>query len=96
MWFEKFNWFISSENFLVIAGRDGQQNEIMVRRYLRPGDVYVHADIHGATSIVIKNPQGTSVYVYIPQSMCISLSLCVYPSVYVYIPRSMCCVPQSM
>lgn len=58
MWFEKFNWFISSENYLVIAGRDGQQNEILVRRYLRSGDVYVHADIHGATSIIIKNPTG--------------------------------------
>jgi len=25
-WFEKFFWFISSENFLVIGGRDAQQN----------------------------------------------------------------------
>ncbi len=32
-WFEKFFWFISSENYLVIGGRDGQQNEILVKRY---------------------------------------------------------------
>ncbi|XP_007427730.1 nuclear export mediator factor NEMF [Python bivittatus] len=57
-WFEKFLWFISSENYLVIAGRDQQQNEIIVKRYLRPGDIYVHADLHGATSCVIKNPSG--------------------------------------
>ncbi|KAM9708564.1 ribosome quality control complex subunit NEMF [Menidia menidia] len=57
-WFEKFLWFISSENYLVIAGRDQQQNEIIVKRYLRAGDVYVHADLHGATSCVIKNPSG--------------------------------------
>ncbi|TSW08327.1 Nuclear export mediator factor NEMF [Bagarius yarrelli] len=37
-WFEKFLWFISSENYLVIAGRDQQQNEMIVKRYLRPGD----------------------------------------------------------
>ncbi|KAF3701093.1 Nuclear export mediator factor Nemf Serologically defined colon cancer antigen 1 -like protein [Channa argus] len=57
-WFEKFLWFISSENYLVIAGRDQQQNEIIVKRYLRAGDIYVHADLHGATSCVIKNPSG--------------------------------------
>ncbi|NXA35700.1 NEMF factor, partial [Eudromia elegans] len=63
--FEKFLWFVSSENYLVIAGRDQQQNELIVKRYLRSGnvtflagDVYVHADLHGATSCVIKNPTG--------------------------------------
>ncbi|OXB64055.1 hypothetical protein ASZ78_001675 [Callipepla squamata] len=56
--FEKFLWFISSENYLVIAGRDQQQNELIVKRYLKPGDIYVHADLHGATSCVIKNPTG--------------------------------------
>uniref|UniRef100_A0A8B9GV30 NFACT RNA-binding domain-containing protein n=1 Tax=Astyanax mexicanus TaxID=7994 RepID=A0A8B9GV30_ASTMX len=38
-WFEKFLWFISSENYLVIAGRDQQQNEMIVKRYLRAGTV---------------------------------------------------------
>ncbi|XP_034015884.1 nuclear export mediator factor NEMF-like [Thalassophryne amazonica] len=60
-WFEKFLWFISSENYLVIAGRDQQQNEMIVKRYLRAGDVYVHADLHGATSCIIKNPSGNPV-----------------------------------
>ncbi|KAJ1104155.1 hypothetical protein NDU88_001570 [Pleurodeles waltl] len=60
-WFEKFLWFISSENYLVIAGRDQQQNEMIVKRYLRSGDIYVHADLHGATSCVIKNPTGEPV-----------------------------------
>lgn len=60
-WFEKFLWFISSENYLIIAGRDQQQNEMIVKRYLRAGDIYVHADLHGATSCVIKNPSGEPV-----------------------------------
>ncbi|XP_018913682.2 ribosome quality control complex subunit NEMF homolog [Bemisia tabaci] len=55
-WFEKFFWFISSENYLVVAGRDQIQNEIIVKRYLRENDIYVHADISGASSVVIKNP----------------------------------------
>ncbi|CAO1411768.1 unnamed protein product [Diamesa serratosioi] len=55
-WFEKFYWFVSSENFLVIGGRDQQQNELIVKRYLRATDIYVHAEIQGASSVVIKNP----------------------------------------
>ncbi|KAG4210549.1 hypothetical protein ERO13_A02G056200v2 [Gossypium hirsutum] len=54
-WFEKFNWFISSENYLVISGRDAQQNEMIVKRYMSKGDLYVHADLHGASSTIIKN-----------------------------------------
>jgi hypothetical protein len=57
-WFEKFYWFISSENYLIIGGRDQQQNELIVKRYLRERDVYVHAEIQGASSVVIKNPSG--------------------------------------
>ncbi|KAI4467690.1 nuclear export mediator factor nemf [Holotrichia oblita] len=60
-WFEKFFWFISSENYLVIAGRDQQQNELIVKRYMKSNDIYVHADIHGASSVVIKNPSGLPV-----------------------------------
>ena len=54
-WFEKFFWFISSDNYLVVGGRERQQNELLVKRYLRAGDVYVHADLHGASSVIVKN-----------------------------------------
>ncbi|KAJ1902762.1 hypothetical protein LPJ81_003427, partial [Coemansia sp. IMI 209127] len=54
-WFEKFSWFISSDGFLVLAGHDMQQNELLVKRHLRPGDAYVHADINGAASVIVKN-----------------------------------------
>ncbi|CAL1267643.1 unnamed protein product [Larinioides sclopetarius] len=61
MWFEKFLWFISSENYLIIAGRDVQQNELLVKRYMKANDLYVHADLHGASSVIIKNPKSTEV-----------------------------------
>ena len=54
-WFEKFIYFVSSENFLVLAGRDAQQNELLVKRHMDKGDVYLHADIHGAATHIIKN-----------------------------------------
>ncbi|KAK4199608.1 fibronectin-binding protein A N-terminus-domain-containing protein [Triangularia verruculosa] len=59
MWFEKFTWFISTDGYLVLGGRDAQQNEILYKRYLRKGDVYVHADMHGASTVIIKNSPKT-------------------------------------
>ncbi|KAI9880026.1 MAG: hypothetical protein M1830_005945 [Pleopsidium flavum] len=55
LWFEKFVFFISSDGYLVLGGKDAQQNEILYKRYLKKGDVYVHADLHGAASVIIKN-----------------------------------------
>ncbi|KAL4959086.1 putative DUF814 domain protein [Aspergillus stella-maris] len=57
-WFEKFLFFISSEGYLVLGGRDGMQSEILYRRYLRKGDIFVHADLEGATPIIVKNRPG--------------------------------------
>ncbi len=53
-WFEKFRWFVSSEGALVLGGRDASSNDLLVRRHLKDGDVYVHADLHGAASVVVK------------------------------------------
>jgi len=53
-WFETYRWFISSEGFLVIAGRDAKSNESLVRRHMKAGDRYAHADTHGAPSVIVK------------------------------------------
>lgn len=53
-WYEKFRWFFSSEDFLVLAGRDAQTNELLVNRYMEPEDVYLHADIQGAAHCIVK------------------------------------------
>ncbi|MEM0485258.1 MAG: ribosome rescue protein RqcH [Thermoplasmata archaeon] len=54
-WFEKYRWFISSEGILVLAGRDAKTNEEVVKKYLGEKDYYVHADVHGAPSVVVKD-----------------------------------------
>lgn len=53
-WFEKFRWFVSSDGFLVIGGRDAGTNEMVVKKHMEPRDIYLHSDIHGAPSVVIK------------------------------------------
>ncbi len=54
-WFETFKWFITSEGKLVIAGRDVRSNDAIVKKHLKDPDVYVHADIHGAPSVILKD-----------------------------------------
>ncbi|MDI6917869.1 MAG: ribosome rescue protein RqcH, partial [Thermoplasmatales archaeon] len=53
-WFEKYRWFMSSNNVLVIGGRDAKSNERIVKKYLKEKDRYAHADVHGAPSIIVK------------------------------------------
>lgn len=53
-WFENYRWFISSDGNLVIAGKDAKTNEKLVKKYMQDDDIYVHADIHGAPSCIIK------------------------------------------
>lgn len=55
-WFERFRWFISSEGAVVVAGRDASSNDLIVRRNMKDGDLYVHADLHGAASVIVKHP----------------------------------------
>lgn len=55
-WFERYRWFISSEGGVVVAGRDASSNDQIVKRHLKEGDIYVHADLHGAASVIVKHP----------------------------------------
>lgn len=57
-WFEKFIFFISSEGYLVLGAKDAQQTEIVYNRHLERGDVFVHADLNGASPVVVKNKPG--------------------------------------
>lgn len=56
-WFEKYRWFRSSEDFLVLAGRDAQTNDMLVNKHMESNDLYFHADFDGAPSVVVKDGQ---------------------------------------
>jgi len=53
-WYEKFRWFISSDGFLVIGGRDAQSNEDIVKKYLEKRDIFFHTHVSGSPAVVIK------------------------------------------
>jgi predicted ribosome quality control (RQC) complex YloA/Tae2 family protein len=63
-WFDAYRWFISSEGNLVIAGRDARSNDRIVKKHLKDGDRYAHAEVKGAPSVVIKDGSKASDVTY--------------------------------
>ena len=54
-WFERYKWFITPQGRLVIAGKDAHTNDNIVKKHLKEKDVYAHADVHGAPSVILKD-----------------------------------------
>lgn len=79
-WFEKFLFFISSEGYLVLGGRDAMQSEMLYRRHLKKGDIFVHADLQGATPMVVKNRPGAANAPIPPSTLSQAGNLCVATS----------------
>ncbi len=53
-WFEKFRWFTSSGDFLVVGGKDATSNEVLIKKYTEKNDAVFHSEIQGSPFVVIK------------------------------------------
>ncbi len=53
-WFEIYHWFFTKNGKMVLSGKNTDTNEKVVKKYLEENDIYVHADMYGAPSTVIK------------------------------------------
>jgi len=58
LWFEQHRWSIISGGHLLVGGRDAKGNDSIVKKHLSGGDMYLHADIHGAPSCSLRASQG--------------------------------------
>ncbi len=54
-WYEKFHYFFTSEGKLAIGGKNASQNDKLFRNYLEKNDIVFHADIPGASLLILKN-----------------------------------------
>ena len=54
LWYHRFRWFVTSDGVVVLGGRDASQNEELVKKYMTGGDLFLHADVHGASVILVK------------------------------------------
>ncbi|MFB6301880.1 MAG: ribosome rescue protein RqcH [Haloferacaceae archaeon] len=53
-WYEQFRWFHTSDDFLVIGGRDAESNEAIVKKYMESSDRFFHSQAHGGPATVLK------------------------------------------
>ena len=53
-WYDRFRWFVSSDGFLVIGGRDADTNEEIFVKYMEKRDIVLHTQMPGAPLTVIK------------------------------------------
>ena len=69
-WYERFRWFHTSDGFLVIGGRNADQNEELVKKYTERGDLFFHSQAHGAPVTILKatGPSEAARDVDIPES----------------------------
>ena len=54
-WYDKFHWFISSEGFLCIGGKDATSNEIIIKKHMENDDLVFHTEMSGSPFFLIKN-----------------------------------------
>jgi predicted ribosome quality control (RQC) complex YloA/Tae2 family protein len=53
-WYEDYRWFRTSDDLLVIGGRNADQNEELVKKYLDKGDLFFHTQAHGGPATILK------------------------------------------
>jgi predicted ribosome quality control (RQC) complex YloA/Tae2 family protein len=53
-WYEKFRWFRTSQDLMVLGGRDAGSNQQLIRKYLDDPDLFFHADFAGAPVVIVK------------------------------------------
>jgi len=54
-WYDRFKWFISSDGFLVVGGRDSDGNEEIFKKYMEKRDFVFHTQHPGAPLTVVKS-----------------------------------------
>ncbi|HYB04064.1 MAG TPA: NFACT family protein, partial [Nitrososphaerales archaeon] len=53
-WFERYRWFVTSDEELALGGRDGTSNSIVVNKYTGKNDIAFHADLHGSPFFILR------------------------------------------
>jgi len=54
-WYERYRWFVTTDGYLVIGGRDASSNSAVIRKHMTDDDIVFHAEIHGSPFFLVKN-----------------------------------------
>lgn len=61
-WYQKYHWWYTKNNFLVVGGRSSTDNEKLVKTYLGENDLYFHSEDPGSGSFVLFTDNRTPDY----------------------------------
>ncbi len=56
-WFERYRWFMTTDGFLTIGGRDAASNSAVIRKHLDKNDKVFHGDIFGSPFFILKDAE---------------------------------------
>ncbi|MFP4530848.1 MAG: ribosome rescue protein RqcH [Halodesulfurarchaeum sp.] len=56
-WYDRFRWFRTSDGFLVLGGRNADQNEELVEKYMERADRFFHTQAHGGPATILKTSE---------------------------------------
>ncbi|MDZ7850469.1 MAG: ribosome rescue protein RqcH [Halodesulfurarchaeum sp.] len=56
-WYDRFRWFRTSDGFLVLGGRNADQNEELVEKYMEHADRFFHTQAHGGPATILKTSE---------------------------------------
>jgi predicted ribosome quality control (RQC) complex YloA/Tae2 family protein len=54
-WYERYHWCFTSDNLLLVGGKDASSNSAIIRKHITESDIVFHAEIHGSPFFVLKN-----------------------------------------
>jgi len=52
-WYHEYHWWYTKNNFLVVGGKNADQNEKLVKYYLKDNDYYFHTQEPGSGSFIL-------------------------------------------
>jgi predicted ribosome quality control (RQC) complex YloA/Tae2 family protein len=57
-WYHAYHWWYTKNGFLVVGGRNADENEKLVKTYLKATDYYFHSDLPGCGSFILFAEKG--------------------------------------
>ncbi|VVB77674.1 Uncharacterised protein [uncultured archaeon] len=57
--YEEFRWFFTSNNVLVVGGKNDEQNEVVLKEFLKPNYIIMHTTAPGSPFMIIQSDNPT-------------------------------------
>ena len=53
-WYERYRWWVTTDGYLAVGGRDSSSNSAIIRKHMEDNDIVYHAETHGSPFFIIK------------------------------------------